>query len=106
MLIHCPVVYRIPEGVAAIMRDKAIAVVDDAISAGSAVRGTVAALRANASKPVALGALLVLGTQAERYCREQGLALEYIAQIPYDVWLPEQCPLCASGLLLEDMGAP
>ncbi|MEO6458102.1 MAG: phosphoribosyltransferase family protein [Chloroflexia bacterium] len=98
--------YRIPHGVGGMVRGKSVAVVDDAISAGSAVRGTLAALRSHGAKPVALGALLVLGTQAEQYCREQGLALEYIAQLSYDVWLPEECPLCASGVVLDDMGAP
>src|SRR5436309_5699649 len=36
-----PVEYRIPVGVGSMVRGKAIAVVDDAISAGSAVRGTL-----------------------------------------------------------------
>ncbi|HYO50313.1 MAG TPA: phosphoribosyltransferase family protein [Chloroflexia bacterium] len=101
-----PVEYRIPGGVGSMVRGKTVAVVDDAISAGSAVRGTLAALEANGAKPVALAALLVLGTQAERFCREHGLALEYIAQLPYEVWLPTECPLCASDVILEDMGAP
>lgn len=101
-----PVEYRIPPGVGSTVRGRAVAVIDDAISAGSAVRGTLAALRSNGAKPVAIGALLVLGTSAEGFCREQGLALEYIAQLPYEVWLPAECPLCASGVILEDMGAP
>ena len=101
-----PVQYTIPHGVATMLRGKAVAVVDDAISAGSAVRASLAALQSNGAKPVAVGALLILGTQAERFCREQSLALEYIAHLPYDVWLPTECPMCASGLMLEDMGAP
>jgi orotate phosphoribosyltransferase len=101
-----PVEYRIPIGVSDMVRGKTIAVVDDAISAGSAVRGTLAALEANGAKPVAMAALLGLGAQAERFCREHGLALEYIAQLPYEVWLPTECPLCASEVMLEDMGAP
>ena len=100
-----PVEYRIPTGVGRLMRGKTVAVVDDAISAGSAVRGTLTSLMANGAKPVAIGALLVLGTQAERYCREHRLALEYAAQLPYEVWLPAECPLCASGVTLEDMGS-
>jgi orotate phosphoribosyltransferase len=99
-----PVEYRIPAGVGGMVRGKAVAVVDDAISAGSAVRGTLVALEANGAKTVAMGALLVLGSQAEQFCRERGLALEYIAQLPYEVWLPAECPLCASGVTLEDMG--
>jgi orotate phosphoribosyltransferase len=101
-----PVEYRIPGGVGGMVRGKIVAVVDDAISAGSAVRGTLAALETNGAKPVVIAALLVLGTQAERFCRAHGLALEHIAQLPYEVWLPTECPLCASGVMLEDMGAP
>jgi orotate phosphoribosyltransferase len=101
-----PVEYRIPVGVSGMLRGKAVAVVDDAISAGSAVRGTLASLEANGAKPVAMGALLVLGSQAEHFCRERGLALEYMAQLPYEVWLPTECPLCASDVALEDPTAP
>ena len=72
-------------------------------SVGSMVRGTLSTLEANGARPVATGALLVLGAQAERFCQQRGLALEYIAQLPYEVWLPAECPLCASGALLEDM---
>lgn len=100
-----PVEYRLPSGVGSMVRGKAVAVVDDAISAGSAVRGTLTALRSNGAKPVALGALLVLGAQAQQYCQEQGLTLEYVEQFPYEVWLPTECPLCEAGVLLEDMGA-
>ena len=100
-----PVEYRMPAGVDGMVRGKAVAVVDDAISAGSAVRGTLAALEANGARPVAMGALLVLGSHAEQFCRERGLALEYIVQLPYEVWLPGECRICAAGVELEDMGA-
>ena len=101
-----PVEYRLPEGIGRRVRGKTVAVVDDAISAGSAVRSTLTALHSNGAKPVALGALLVLGSQAEEYCVKHGLVLEHLAQLPYEVWLPSECPLCASGVALEDMGAP
>jgi orotate phosphoribosyltransferase len=103
-----PVEYRIPAGVTHSTRitGKAIAVVDDAISAGSAVRDTLASLESYGARPVAIGALLVLGHQAEQFCMQRGLELEYVAQLPYEVWLPAECPLCSSGLVLEDMGAP
>jgi orotate phosphoribosyltransferase len=100
-----PVAYRIPAGVGGMVHGKAVAVVDDAISAGSAVRGTLSSLESHAAKPVAVGALLVLGAQAESFCREQGLVLEYITHLPYEVWLPAECPLCVSGMPLEDMGS-
>lgn len=96
--------YHLPSGVANRVRGKVVAVVDDAISAGSAVRGTLSALNANGAKPVTMGALLVLGTQAAQFCQEQGLALEHVAQLPYEVWSPAECPMCASGEMLENMG--
>jgi orotate phosphoribosyltransferase len=39
------------------------------------------------------------------YARERGLALEYVAQVPYEVWLPEECPMCEVGMEIEDMGS-
>jgi orotate phosphoribosyltransferase len=98
-----PMEYRIPRGVADLVRGKAVAIVDDAISAGSAVRGTLAALESYGARPVAIGALLVLGSSAARFCSDRGIALEHVAQLPYELWLPPECPLCASGLLLEDI---
>ncbi|MDQ3929400.1 MAG: orotate phosphoribosyltransferase, partial [Chloroflexota bacterium] len=86
-----PVEYRIPAGVSGMVRGKAVAVVDDAISAGSAVRGAISALEANGARVVAVGAMLLLGEQAAQFCRERGLALECIAQLPFDVWLPGEC---------------
>jgi orotate phosphoribosyltransferase len=99
-----PVDYRLPSGVSGLVRDKAVAVVDDAISAGSAVRGTVSALESRGARVAALGALLMLGSQAQDYCRDREYALEAIVQLPYEMWVPAECPMCASGLPLEDMG--
>jgi orotate phosphoribosyltransferase len=101
-----PVEYRIPQGIAGEMRGKHVAVVDDAISAGSAVRGTVASLRSVGSLPVAIGALLVLGNEAARWSGEQGFALEFSFQEPYELWLPADCPMCAAGEPLREPGAP
>jgi orotate phosphoribosyltransferase len=100
-----PVEYRIPHGVAAELRGKRVAVVDDAISAGSAVRGTVLSLRAVGALPVAVGALLVLGDEAARWCGEQRFPLEFVLQQPYELWLPGVCPMCAAGEPLEEPDA-
>src|SRR5690348_14817217 len=55
-----PVEYRIPAGVARLLGGKTVAVVDDAISAGSAVRGMLASLHSHGARPVVIAALLVL----------------------------------------------
>jgi len=46
------------------VRDMRLAIVDDAISAGSAVRATYAEVQGHGAEPVVIGALLVLGTAA------------------------------------------
>jgi orotate phosphoribosyltransferase len=93
--------YRLPEGVS--VGRRRVAVVDDVINAGSAVRSTLAALRDGQAAPVAIGALLVLGMPASALAAEQGLALETVAQIDNRLWAPEDCPLCATDAELEDL---
>ncbi|MEP6694866.1 MAG: phosphoribosyltransferase family protein [Chloroflexota bacterium] len=96
-----PVTYRIASTERENARGRSVAIVDDAISAGSAVRGTYADLIACGSRPVALGALVVFGEAAARFASETGLALEAIERRHFDMWLPADCPLCRSGVTLD-----
>jgi orotate phosphoribosyltransferase len=93
-----PVRYRIPDGLRGRVGGRRVAVVDDVINAGSAVRGVVADVRACGGRPVAIGALLVLGRSAVG----EDVPLEGLAHRPSRVWEPSDCPLCASGVPLED----
>jgi len=95
--------YRLPLTQRDAVRDKRIAVVDDVVNAGSAVRATIAALRASGAHPAAAGALVVLGTSSLGYFAEQRIALEHVAQMPNDLWKPNECPLCAAQVPLEDL---
>jgi len=97
--------YRMPGGLRERVRGKAVAIVDDVINAGSAVRRTLAELRACGATPVAVGTLLVLGSAAASLCAEQAIPLEYLAALPNEVWAPAECPLCAAGVPLEDLTA-
>jgi len=54
--------YRLPPGLAGRVRGRRVAMVDDVMSAGSALRGTFEELRAYGALPVVAGALLVLGS--------------------------------------------
>ncbi|MDP3070065.1 MAG: phosphoribosyltransferase family protein [Opitutaceae bacterium] len=74
-----PVRYTLPAPLRGQARGKRVAIVDDAISAGSAVRGTHADLRACGARPVAMGALFIFGEPAERFATEHGLALAAMA---------------------------
>ncbi|MBL9187415.1 MAG: hypothetical protein JNK23_08065 [Opitutaceae bacterium] len=96
-----PVRYTMPATLREQARGKRVAIVDDAISAGSAVRGTHTDLRACGARPVAMGALFVFGQPAERFATEHGLALEAMARMSFGVWRPDECPLCRAGLPVE-----
>ncbi len=98
-----PVGYRIPEALRSSLRGKTIAVVDDVINAGSAVRGAFADLQACGATPTAIGALLVLGSPASSFAASEGVALETLASLPNSLWEPSSCPLCASGVPLEGL---
>jgi len=93
--------YKIPETVRGTLRGKKVALVDDAINAGSAVKATLADLDACGAKVVAVGALLVLGDAAAEFCSARGLPLEFLEQLPNLLWLPADCPLCAASVPLE-----
>jgi orotate phosphoribosyltransferase len=96
-----PVKYFLPAARRATVRGKSVAIVDDAVSAGSAARGTYADLVACGARPVALGALFVFGGGAAQFAAEKNLALESIAQMSFGIWPPSECPLCRAGVAVE-----
>ncbi len=99
-----PVEYRLPEALRRKVCGRRVAIVNDVINAGSAVRGTWADLQACGAETMAVGALLVLGTWAEAFAADKGVALESIATVPNRLWRPEECPLCAAGMPMEAPG--
>jgi orotate phosphoribosyltransferase len=98
--------YRLPPAFAGRLAGQRVAIVDDVMSAGSALRGTHAELEAHAAVPVVAGALLVLGSTGAGFFAQRGVAVEAVARDEYELWLPDGCPLCAAGLPLEDVAAP
>jgi|SRR5579859_5590540 len=98
-----PVEYRLPEAVRASIQGKRVAILDDVISAGSAVLGTFADLRSFGVETAAVGALLILGDSARHFFAEQHIPLESIAARPSNLWPPSECPLCAAQIPLEDL---
>jgi orotate phosphoribosyltransferase len=97
----CSIIYRIPDGLRATLRGKRVAIVDDAINAGSAICGTLTDLQLCGANPVAIGSLLVLGNAAVRLSAEHDIPVEFIAQLPSKLWAPSKCPLCAAQTALE-----
>jgi len=94
--------YRLPQAAQSRVRNQRLAIVDDAISAGSAVRATYVELQGHGAEPVVVGALLVLGSAASPFFAEKGVPIEAVSRVPFDLWVPAECPLCASGTTLED----
>jgi orotate phosphoribosyltransferase len=93
--------YRLPPALRTRVRGMRVAIVNDVISAGSAVRGAFADLEACGAQIVAVGALLVLGSAMAAFAAEKQIALEAVATGPHDIWLPSACPLCAAGVPLD-----
>ena len=96
-----PTEYRLPTGLRQAIRGQDVLIVDDVINAGSAVRGTLAELLSCGARPVAIGALLVLSSSASSFFADQNLPWESIAHLESGLWLPSECPLCASQTPLE-----
>jgi orotate phosphoribosyltransferase len=93
--------YRLPDALAARLAGLRVAIVDDVVNAGSAVRATLAALRHAGARPVALGALLALGTTPTAVAADEGLPLEALATRDNRIWEPARCPRCAHGEPLQ-----
>lgn len=97
--------YRLPTSLRRQIQGKEVVIVDDVINAGSAVRGTLAEVRACGARMVAVGALLVLGSAAPNFFAGQNLPIERIAALESNLWTPAECPLCAEHIPLEDVAA-
>ena len=92
--------YRVPDTVRAHAAGRTFAIVDDVVNAGSATRATYSELVDAGARPVAVAALLTLGTAVPAFARERGLELESLAALPNALWEPDDCPLCAAGVPL------
>ena len=94
-------VYNLPPVLRQRVRGKRVAIINDVISAGSAVGGTAHSLDDAGAHIVAIGALLVLGDWTRRFAAERNIAVEALEESKYEMWKPGECPLCRSGVPLE-----
>ena len=93
--------YRLPDALTTRLAGLRVAVVDDVVNAGSAVRATLNALAQADARPVALGALLALGSTPAAVAASAGLPLEPVATRENEIWEPDRCPRCANGEPLQ-----
>ena len=92
-----PVRYHLPATLRQVVRDKRVVIVNDVISAGSAVRGTIEDVRQHGGNVVAVASLVLLGHTFADFCQAQQIPLITLFQQELSMWLPEACPLCAAG---------
>jgi orotate phosphoribosyltransferase len=86
--------YRIPGALRSRIAGKRVAIVNDVINAGSAVRGAMADIEACGAVTVAVGTLVVLGDSFLEFATARDVALQPIVKLPNVIWSPDQCPLC------------
>lgn len=93
--------YRLAAGPSGI-REWRVAIVDDAVNAGTAVRACAGLLREAGAVPVAVGALLGLGPASRTVAQSLSAPFHAAATLPSQAWPAGQCPLCAGGIPLTD----
>jgi orotate phosphoribosyltransferase len=75
-----------------------VAIVDDAINAGSAVSAAAEAVTAAGGQVVAISALLTLGAAPATIA---GVPVQSLATVPSHLWPAATCPPCAAGAPLS-----
>jgi orotate phosphoribosyltransferase len=75
-----------------------VAVVDDAVNAGTAVAACLRELRAQGAVPVAVAALLALGEANAMVPARLGVPFYPAGTMPSRAWPAPECPLCAAGV--------
>jgi orotate phosphoribosyltransferase len=96
-----PVEYHLPKALHSAVKGKGVAIVNDVISAGSAVRGAFRDLQFVGAEVLVIGALLGLGDPIDKFAAEKHFALELLQRMPHNLWTPSECPLCKAREPLE-----
>jgi orotate phosphoribosyltransferase len=79
-----------------------VAIVDDAVNAGTAVRACARELSDQGAVPVAVAALLAVGPASQVMAAALAVPFYSVAAVSSQAWLPLDCPLCVDGIPLMD----
>ena len=82
-----------------------VAIADDAVNAGTAVRACAAQLRDHGAVPVAVAALLAVGPARQVVPAALSVPFYAVDTVQSQAWRPEDCPLCGDGIPLTDPSA-
>ena len=69
------------------------------------MRATFADVVALGGVPVVIGALMLMGSAGSRFAGDQNIPLERLLNLPFAIWTPADCPMCARGTPLTDAGS-
>jgi orotate phosphoribosyltransferase len=83
-----------------------VAIADDAVNAGTAVRACSELLRDHGAIPVAVAALLSLGPASAAVAEAIAVPFYPVGVIDSQAWPAARCPLCASGVPRLPGGRP
>lgn len=97
-----PVEYRLPAVLHDVVQGRRVAIINDVINAGSAVRGTAANLTAHGARLVGITCLLTLGPVAQSLADQLAVPLYQLAARDMNLWPPPDCPLCQAGVATEN----
>jgi orotate phosphoribosyltransferase len=79
-----------------------VAIADDAVNAGTAVRACARELSDQGAVPVAVAALLAVGPANETMAAAPSVPFYAVDAVQSSAWLPANCPLCADAVPLTD----
>ncbi len=92
-----PAGYRVPDPLRKELQGTRVAIVNDVVNPGSAVRGTFADLEQCGAAVVSISALVVLRSSASAFAASKNVPLYSIAALPNHLSTVEECPVCALG---------
>jgi orotate phosphoribosyltransferase len=75
-----------------------VAVVDDAVNAGTAIAACLEELRSQRAVPVAAAAVIALGEASTMVPARLGVPFYAAGTMPSRAWPAPECPLCADGV--------
>ena len=78
-------------------------IVEDVITTGGSAYEVVDLVRASGAEPIGVGVLIDRGDPAKP--TSFGVQVQSLLKLETTSWAPEECPLCADGVPLEDPGS-
>jgi len=89
--------YRLPTILHRVINGRRVLVVDDAVNAGSAIRGTLGEISKAGGTPAGVACLLALNDQAQAIATASGVHLECLLRMDSPLWDAAACPVCQDG---------